>query len=141
MTEVTQTVRSAFFSRSFLLFLLTGGFAAAVNWSSRILYNIWMPFSAAIVIAYITGMIVAYVLAKIFVFKDSAQSMHRSILFFLVVNLIAILQTWGVSIVLTDFAFPAVRLEWHAREVAHAFGVAVPVFTSYLGHKHWTFRR
>lgn len=68
-----------------MLFLLTGGFAAAVNWSSRILCNIWMFFSAAIVVAYITGMIVAYVLAKIFVFKDSTQSTHRSIFFFIVV--------------------------------------------------------
>ncbi|WP_321947703.1 GtrA family protein [Paraburkholderia sp. J10-1] len=141
MTELKQTMRSAFFSRSFLLFLLTGGFAAAVNWSSRILYNIWMPFSAAIVVAYITGMIVAYVLAKIFVFKGSTQSTHRSVFFFVVVNLIAILQTWAVSIVLTYYVFPAMGLQWHAREVAHAFGVAVPVFTSYLGHKHWTFQR
>lgn len=141
MTEVKQTVRSAFLSRSFLLFLLTGGFAAAVNWSSRILYNIWMPFSAAIVLAYITGMIVAYVLAKLFVFKNSTQSAHRSIFFFIVVNLVAVLQTWGVSIVLTYYVLPALGWQWHPREVAHACGVALPVFTSYLGHKHWTFRR
>jgi len=25
-------------------------------------------------------------------------------------------------------------------EIAHAVGVAVPVFTSYLGHKHWSFK-
>ncbi|WP_430227315.1 GtrA family protein [Paraburkholderia tropica] len=140
MTELKRSVRSAFLSRSFLLFLLTGGFAAAVNWSSRILYNLWMPFSAAIVIAYITGMIVAYVLAKIFVFKDSTQSTHRSIFFFVAVNLIAVMQTWGSSIVLTYYVFPTIDWQWHAREIAHAFGVALPVFTSYLGHRHWTFR-
>ena len=27
-----------------------------------------------------------------------------------------------------------------AAELAHAVGVMVPVFTSYLGHKHWSFR-
>ncbi len=26
------------------------------------------------------------------------------------------------------------------REIAHAFGVVVPVFTSYIGHKHLSFR-
>jgi hypothetical protein len=25
-------------------------------------------------------------------------------------------------------------------EIAHGVGVAVPVFTSYLGHKHFSFR-
>jgi putative flippase GtrA len=25
-------------------------------------------------------------------------------------------------------------------EIAHAVGVAVPVFTSYLGHKRWSFK-
>ena len=49
----------AFRSRQFLVFLLTGGIAAAVNFGSRILYNQWMGFSAAIVLAYITGMVAA----------------------------------------------------------------------------------
>ncbi|MGZ8096491.1 MAG: hypothetical protein ACXWUD_09650 [Methylosarcina sp.] len=26
------------------------------------------------------------------------------------------------------------------KEIAHAIGVAVPVFTSYIGHKRWSFR-
>ena len=61
----------AFKSRQFVMFLITGGLAAAVNFGSRILYNQWMGFSAAIVLAYITGMITAFVLARIFVFQDS----------------------------------------------------------------------
>jgi putative flippase GtrA len=28
----------------------------------------------------------------------------------------------------------------YAPELAHAVGVVVPVFTSYLGHKHFSFR-
>jgi putative flippase GtrA len=31
-------------------------------------------------------------------------------------------------------------ITWHARDIAHAVGVAVPVFTSYVGHKRWSFK-
>jgi len=28
----------------------------------------------------------------------------------------------------------------HRQEIAHAIGVAVPIVTSYFGHRRWTFR-
>lgn len=127
-------------SRTFLLFLLTGGFAAAVNWTSRIIYNLWMPYSYAIVVAYLTGMVTAFVLARAFVFTTSTHSTARSAAIFALVNLAAILQTWSVSVVLAYYAFPAFGMTGHAKEVAHLVGVAVPVFTSYIGHKRFTFR-
>ncbi|QYY32316.1 GtrA family protein [Cupriavidus pinatubonensis] len=127
-------------SRTFLLFLLTGGFAAAVNWTSRIAYNLWMPYSYAIVAAYLTGMVTAFVLAKMFVFTDSTQSTGRSAMIFTLVNVAAVLQTWGVSVVLAYYMLPTLGITWHDKEIAHAVGVAVPVFTSYIGHKKFSFR-
>jgi putative flippase GtrA len=140
MTRAQAVVRRTFVSRNFLMFLLTGGFAAAVNWGSRIVYNLWMPYSAAIVVAYITGMITAFVLAKLFVFTQSTQSTGRSVFFFTLVNLVAVLQTWGVSIGLAYYVLPWAGIDWHARELAHLIGVVVPVFTSYVGHKRWSFK-
>jgi putative flippase GtrA len=122
------------------MFLLAGGFAAAVNWGSRIIYNIWMPYSAAIVVAYITGMITAFVLTKLFVFTRSTQSTGRSVFFFTLVNLVAVLQTWAVSVGLAYYVFPRAGITWHARDLAHLVGVIVPVFTSYIGHKKWSFK-
>ena len=130
----------AFGSRQFGLFLLTGGTAAAINFCSRIVYNRWMDFSAAVVLAYVTGMITAFILARLFVFTDSKQAMHRSAGFFILVNLVAVLQTWAISVVLAFHVLPALGVTSYVREIAHAVGVIVPVFTSYLGHKHWTFR-
>ncbi|AQW29903.1 GtrA family protein [Ralstonia syzygii subsp. celebesensis] len=140
MTRAPAAIKQTFVSRHFLLFLLTGGVAAAVNWGSRIVYNLWMPYSAAIVVAYVTGMITAFILAKLFVFTESTQSTARSIVFFTLVNLVAVLQTWGVSVGLAYYVFPRLGLDWHAREIAHLIGVAVPVFTSYIGHKRWSFK-
>jgi putative flippase GtrA len=129
-----------FMSRQFLVFLVTGGFAAAVNFFSRILYNFWLEFSVAIILAYITGMITAFVLAKLFVFKQSQQSLKKSALMFIAVNLIAIIQTWCISMLLVYYVLPWLGVTLYPKEIAHAVGVAVPVFTSYLGHKYWSFR-
>lgn len=129
-----------FVSRQFLVFLLTGGTAAAVNFGSRILYSRWLDFSSAVIIAYITGMVTAFVLAKLFVFKESQQSMQRSAMFFILVNMVAILQTWAVSMGLALYVLPSMGVTKFVHEIAHAFGVAIPVFTSYIGHKHWSFR-
>ncbi len=129
-----------FFSRQFLLFLLTGGTAAAVNFCSRILYNQWLDFSTAVILAYLTGMVTAFVLAKIFVFKTSQQSMRRSAVIFTLVNLVAVLQTWAISMGLAYYLLPYLNVTRWVPELAHAVGVAVPVFTSYLGHKRWSFK-
>ncbi|MDP1723585.1 MAG: GtrA family protein [Alphaproteobacteria bacterium] len=129
-----------FVSRQFLIFLVTGGIAATANFSSRILYNLWMNFSSAVILAYITGMITAFILAKIFVFKESKQSTHRSILLFILVNMFALVQTWVVSMVLAYYVFPAMSVTLFANEISHAVGVIIPVFTSYVGHKRWSFR-
>ena len=129
-----------FISRQFLLFLLTGGTAAAINFGSRILYSHWVGFSTAVILAYLTGMITAFVLAKMFVFTDSRQAVHHSVAFFVLVNAVAILQTWGISMALVYYLLPAWGVTTYAHEIAHATGVVVPVFTSYIGHKRWSFR-
>lgn len=129
-----------FMSRQFVAFLVTGGIAAAVNFGSRIAYDLWFDFSTAVVVAYITGMITAFLLAKAFVFKDSTQSVQRSAMFFVLVNGIAILQTWAVSMGLAYYLLPAMGVTRFVPEIAHAVGVVVPVFASYLGHRRWSFR-
>jgi putative flippase GtrA len=129
-----------FMSRQYLVFLLTGGTAAAVNFGSRIVFNRWLGFSSAVILAYITGMITAFVLAKLFVFRSSQQSVQRSALFFVLVNVVAVAQTWGISMGLAYYLLPWFGVIRFVPEISHAVGVAVPVFTSYIGHKRWSFR-
>lgn len=130
----------AFRSRQFLLFLLTGGVAAAANFGSRIVFSLWLSYSNAIIIAYLVGMITAFVLARLFVFSESQQPIHQSLLFFALVNAFAVLQTWLVSMGLAFYVLPELGIEYFTQEIAHAVGVAVPVFSSYIGHKHFSFR-
>ncbi|KQR41413.1 GtrA family protein [Acidovorax sp. Leaf160] len=128
-----------FRSRQFVAFLVTGGLAALANFGARIVLNQWMPFSWAVVLAYGVGMVTAFVLARAFVFTDSRQQTHKSVLFFVLVNLVAVAQTWAVSMLLAQWLLPALGVDRFVREIAHGVGVVVPVFTSYLGHKRWSF--
>jgi len=129
----------SFMSRQFFGFLLTGGLAALVNFGSRILYNQWVDFSSAVVLAYLTGMVTAFILARSFVFTQSSQSVQRSAIFFVMVNGVAVLQTWAISMALY-YLLPMAGVTRWVPEIAHAVGVVVPVFTSYLGHKRFSFK-
>lgn len=129
-----------FRSRQFLFFLLTGGVAAAANFGSRMVFSIWLSYSSAIILAYLVGMITAFVLARLFVFSESQQPIHHSALFFLLVNIFAVLQTWLVSLGLAFYLLPWLGVEHFTQEIAHAVGVVVPVFSSYIGHKQFSFR-
>jgi putative flippase GtrA len=131
---------NSFKSRQFLFFMISGGVAAIVNFCSRIVYSFWFEFSVSVILAYVTGMLVAFILFRIFVFKKSSAALHRSAFFFVVVNLFAIAQTWLVSVGLAFYALPVLGVDVFVQEIAHAVGVVVPVFTSYLGHKRWSFR-
>ena len=129
-----------FASREFLVFILTGGTAALVNVCSRYVYNLWMSFPNAIILAYLTGMCTAYALARMFVFRHSTQSTGRSMVIFSLVNVVAVVQTYVISLFLAEYFLPKMGVEVFVREIAHGIGVAVPVFTSYVGHKYYSFR-
>jgi putative flippase GtrA len=122
-----------------MLFLLAGGLAAVINVLSRIAFNQFMSFEAAIVLAYVVGMTTAYTLNRSFVFKRSGRSVRDEYLRFTIVNLAAVAQVWIVSVLLTRFVFPSIGFLWHTETVSHVIGVTVPVFTSYLGHKKISF--
>ncbi|GEO38397.1 hypothetical protein SAE02_25450 [Skermanella aerolata] len=137
--SVTSGIVGTFLNRQFLAFLLVGGFAALVNWLSRFYLNDFMSFSAAIVLAYLIGMVTAFVLSRLIVFEKSGRSAQSDFLRFTIVNVVAVIQVWLISVALAGWLMPWAGFTWHAEEVAHAIGVAVPVVTSYLGHRVFTF--
>lgn len=127
-------------ARQFLLFVLTGGIAALVNVVSRLAFSTVLRFELAILAAYGIGMITAYVLARRFVFRDQRRNVRRSFLAFALVNLVAVVQTWLVSMGLRQVLLPVIGIEAVVELIAHGGGVIAPVFTSYLGHRTISFR-
>jgi putative flippase GtrA len=128
-------------ANQFIRFLLAGGIAAAANYGSRFVFSAWLPYAAAITCAYLVGMTVAFALMRRYVFFAGGQPMAPQIVKFGIVNLLALLQTLVVSLLLADWLLPALGVRQHVQAIAHFVGVLVPVFTSFLGHRHATFRK
>ena len=126
--------------REFILFLITGGIAALLNIISRIGFSRFVRFELAVLLAYGIGMITAYALARRFVFVSSQASIRRSFAGFALVNLLAVLQTWLVSVGLRNWLLPLLGIVLFRELIAHSVGVIVPVVSSYFGHKHLSFR-
>ena len=127
--------------RQFVLFVVAGGIAAAANFLSRIGLSQVMAYVPAIVLAYGIGMLTAFVLNRAFVFTAPSNSIRSQVGWFIGVNLLAVAQTVLISLGLARWLFPAVGFAFHPETVAHAVGVIVPVFTSFIGHRLLTFRR
>jgi len=98
-----------------------------------------MPYEVAILIAYLCGMTTAYLLNRTFVFTRSGRRTFAEYVRFALVNLAAAAQVWLVSVGLARILFPLSGFAWHPETVAHVIGVMVPAYTSYLGHKYYSF--
>lgn len=121
-------------------FILAGGIAAGANFCSRIALARIVSYVPSILIAYVIGMTTAFVLNRLFVFKGATNPIHHQIGWFTVVNLAAIAQTVAISVGLANYMLPAIGINSHAETIAHGIGVLFPVITSYIGHKHLSFR-
>jgi putative flippase GtrA len=127
-------------SRSqFPRFVLAGGLAALANMGSRILFNRLVSYEPAIVLAYLVGMLTAFVLNRRFVFPGASRPIHGQALWFTLVNLVALAQTVAISLLLSRWILPKVGWTFEPQTLAHVAGVVVPVFTSYFGHRYLTF--
>lgn len=124
----------------FVRFLVAGGIAAAANFGSRFFFSQWLPYGVAIVLAYLVGMTVAFVLMRRHVFTDSQSALGPQIAKFVGVNLLAVLQTLLISLALARWLLPSLGVLEHGEAIAHLVGVVVPVFTSYFGHRLLTFK-
>jgi putative flippase GtrA len=134
--------------RRFAVFLATGGLAAAVNVLSRFGFERLLKhfgtggdaaYEGAVVLAYLVGMTTAFVLARTFVFELSGRHLHVQFGRFALVNVVALLQVWIVSVALAYHALPAIGFSWYPETVAHVIGVLSPVVSSYYGHKRFSF--
>ena len=94
-----------------------------INFGARIMLNVWLSFSMSIILAYVAGAVTAYLLTRAFVFTDSQQSVSHSIGFFILINLVAVLQTWIVSMALADYVLPAMHVDAFRKEIAHGVGI------------------
>jgi putative flippase GtrA len=127
-------------ARRALRYLLFGAMAAGVNWGSRFGWSLILPFQFAVVAAYATGMVFAFVTFRCFVFGGSGSAMGRQVRNFVIVNLLGITQTWILSMVMVHYVLPGIGWSFQPEACGHAVGIAAPTVTSWFGHRYFTFR-
>lgn len=127
-------------AREFALFLASGGIAAALNWGSRFLFSSWMPFEAAVVVAFCVGLLSGFMLMRSVAFAAGDKPALPQLGRYLLVNAAALAQTLVISVVLARWLLPAIGLGAHAEALGHLVGVLFPVLTSYVMHRAFTFR-
>lgn len=124
----------------FLRFLIAGGIAATANVAARFVFSVFFEYGVAVVLAYLVGMLVAFLLMRGHVFDARTGPLAPQVAKFVVVNLFAVLQTLLISLLLARWVLPAMGIVTYAEALAHVVGVLVPVVTSYFGHRILTFR-
>jgi putative flippase GtrA len=134
-------IKGEFYSTVFLKFFMASGVAAGVNFFSRILFSLLFSYPMAIFFAFWMGLTTAFVLNRRFVFKNhSSNSTRKQFGYFLIINLLALLQTMFISLAFAWYILPALEIEKAVNEIAHFLGVSFPIFTSFIGHKYISFK-
>jgi putative flippase GtrA len=123
-----------------LRYLMFGAMAAGVNFGSRFGWSLVLPFHFAVVVAYLTGSVFAFLTFRYFVFSGAGAGMVGQVRNFVIVNLLGITQTWILAMAMVDFVLPAIGWTFHPEACGHAVAVGAPAVTSWFGHRYFTFR-
>lgn len=128
------------FPKKFILFALVGGFSAGVNFFARLALSQITTYEVAIVVAFPIAMTTAFLLNRLFVFKqDFRHTWGHQYLRFFAVNIVALVQVFAVSVGLARWFFPLIGMTFQPESVAHAIGLLSPILTSYWLHQRVSF--
>jgi putative flippase GtrA len=128
-----------FTSRNFFVFVAIGGLAAVTNFVARYFINFYFSYLVSIILAYMVGILTAFILNKFFNFRSFEKKSISQLGYFVFFNILGMIQTAVVSVLFAYSLLPLMGVIWHRFEIAHFIGLGVPVFTSFLGHKYFSF--
>jgi putative flippase GtrA len=140
MNSALHRVVSLYVSAQFARFLVVGGVALVCHWLSRFAFNMVVGYGWAIVLAYLVGILVAFVLNKIYVFPFSGRSLNFEVFFFFLVNIAAFPFVWIIAYALGEWVLAERMPREPALALAHGVAITLPVFVNFALHKFITFR-
>lgn len=140
MPAATHEKASTSETTRFARFITTSGTSAAINMATRWLLSLLLAYETAVALAYVVGVVTAFLLARLFVFERVAGDTHAQFARFALINVIGFTQVWLISVGLVRWVFPAVGLVWSAETLAHLIGLGSLAATSYSLHKRFSFR-
>ncbi|MDD4351713.1 MAG: GtrA family protein [Candidatus Gracilibacteria bacterium] len=129
-----------FLSKQFLKFFLSSGLAALVNFLSRIAFSFFVNFYLAVSLAYVLGILTAFSLNKLFVFKGGTARTSQQFIIFCIINGIAFIEILVISYLMKEILLPYFGIIAFSEELAHAVSLGSVAFTSFIGHKYFSFK-
>lgn len=128
--------------KNLLFYFVTSGCSALVNLTSRIFYSEFLGFSVSVVCAYLTGMIVNFILSSIFVF-NLYNNCTISIVFFkfFIVSIVGLSVTAISSICFRHILISIFSDIYLSELIAHMAGICMSFIISFVGHNIFTYRK
>lgn len=124
----------------FFRFLVAAGASVPFNVGSRVIFSKFVPFEFALILSHCIGMTVAFVLTRTFVFHSTRKNHFSELSRFAIVNIVSVAQTWIVGVTMLRILFPLIGYHIFPELVAHVLGLATASITSFVGHRHFSFR-
>ncbi|QCI68140.1 GtrA family protein [Phreatobacter stygius] len=121
-------------------FLACGGFAAFVNWAARIALSAVMPFEAAVVLAYVIGMVVGFTLYRTVVWTEHEATLSDQLIGFVLVNALSALVVFGVAIGLRTALAGLAGSGGLVDAAAHGLAIGIGAVANFVGHRSFTFK-
>jgi putative flippase GtrA len=110
----------------FARFFFVGGVAAAINISSRVAFSYFVRFDHAVALAFLVALTFAFVMSRFFVFQTSRRPIWEQYLRFSLINVVALIQVWFISVALTYKLFPAIGWTFYPELFAHTIACVAP---------------
>lgn len=126
--------------RRFARFGLVGGCSAVMTLTLRIALTWLIPFEAAVAVAHVAGLTVAFNLNRLFVFTEFRGSLWRAYGRFFAVNLLSLAIATAVSSLLYRLVLPSPDPSGWWALVAHFIGLGAAAVPSYFSHATFSFR-
>lgn len=128
-----------FFTKQFLAFITVGAVAAFLHWLARYGLSFFLPFPAAVALAYGVGITIAFILNSFFIFPISDKPRHLQIRDFILVNLAFLPVVWLTAVFLSQW-LKSVGMINHSEDLAHALAIPIPMFATFLIYKFFAFK-
>lgn len=130
---------SQFLNARGVRFLISGGSAALLAWTSRIIFDVFTSFDCALILSSTVSVTYGFFVYKIFVYKNTEIISKAQISKYIMVNAIGAIITIFTSILLLRSMNNLSHIPFKP-ELSHLGGIFISSMLNYKMHSAWTFK-
>ncbi|QYY30220.1 GtrA family protein [Cupriavidus pinatubonensis] len=121
-------------------FLIAGSLASGVNWLSRWGLSLLMPFTLAVIVAYMIGMVFGFFLYRNWAFPPTDRHAHTQVLPFVLTNAVGLLSVVATAVIFAHMLTAmGVVDRAMAENIGHFGAICIGAVVNFFGHRLVTF--